>query len=514
MAFRNIAVVAVAAGLMPAACHSTFIDLNPDTSGDRGGADPGDSADADASAPEDGDDSIALDDGVTETDGGGTVITPPPPCGDGVVDEAEECDDGNRKNSDGCTWDCRMGDGDPAPPPDPLSRPYVVEGPPIVLPPFEHPPSRAGSRLDAFRGESVAGTIWYSAETPSAGPYIGLRYLDPDGTTFRSDTYLWLASGSFGGGTANDLSDRGVLLLWAGREGGLWKAILGVDGTIESYPALLVAGGLEPRLSLAPVAGGHLLAWYENPMGYYCHLDDRDPPRRTYLRRLGPDGSFEGMPEPVVLEEPLGANTRLSLSAGDDSSVGLLWWRSGVGDQFDCDLRFGVADAELTTVADGGVIGLADHGRVVSAEGAYRMAWLHLPGGPPAELGFAAFGRDAGLLAAPSTCELTFASYFEADVEVAAGDHGLVTVFRTWDEATGVRLYFVRTDLMGRTAGGTCSPVEVDPSCRESLGCVPGYPVVSWVGDAFVVTYRALFEPFFEPGSPFEMRAVRLVPAP
>ena len=45
-------------------------------------------------------------------------ITPPPPppfCGDGNVDEGEQCDDGNNTNGDGCSNDCKI--ETPPPPP-------------------------------------------------------------------------------------------------------------------------------------------------------------------------------------------------------------------------------------------------------------------------------------------------------------------------------------------------------------------------------------------------------------
>jgi cysteine-rich repeat protein len=36
-------------------------------------------------------------------------------CGDGVLDDGEQCDDYNRLNGDGCDWLCRLGDGEPPP---------------------------------------------------------------------------------------------------------------------------------------------------------------------------------------------------------------------------------------------------------------------------------------------------------------------------------------------------------------------------------------------------------------
>ena len=74
------------------------------------------------------------------------AVTMPPACGDGVIDPGEECDDGNRRNGDGCDWMCRIGyDPFEYPPPDPDARPVEPTGPPEPAPRPEARPRKAAS---------------------------------------------------------------------------------------------------------------------------------------------------------------------------------------------------------------------------------------------------------------------------------------------------------------------------------------------------------------------------------
>ena len=172
----------------------------------------------------------------------------------------------------------------------------------------------------------------------------------------------------------------------------------------------------------------------------------------------------------------------------------------------------GVVEADVSTVVDGGVLGLGSSGRVVDADDAYRAVWYLPSAAEPQRLNFAAFDRGAMLLDAPVTCDLPFEAFF-GEVELATGDRGLVAVLGGTDMTDGVRLFFVRTDLMGRTGDASCGAVEVDPSCTASLGCEPGPFGVTWAGDAFVIVYFVTLDPS-GPSPTTEMRMVRLVPAP
>ncbi len=85
-------------------------DLGRDASGDvdPGDANPGDATTEDAT-PED-----ASPGDTDPPDAPPVDTTPPPNCGDGVLDEGEECDDGNTTSEDGCSAACAIescGDG-------------------------------------------------------------------------------------------------------------------------------------------------------------------------------------------------------------------------------------------------------------------------------------------------------------------------------------------------------------------------------------------------------------------
>jgi cysteine-rich repeat protein len=101
-------------------CNNTFIDLSPD---------------------------VEDSEGELGDDGGGTTTIPPPPCGNGVTDPGEECDDGNRLDGDECTAFCLVGAGDLPGDPDPAVRPYVVEGAAQSLMPPDHPPQASIATL-------------------------------------------------------------------------------------------------------------------------------------------------------------------------------------------------------------------------------------------------------------------------------------------------------------------------------------------------------------------------------
>jgi hypothetical protein len=226
------------------------------------------------------------------------------------------------------------------------------------------------------------------------------------------------------------------------------------------------------------------------------------------LRRLTTDGTTDGMPDPVALEDEDGAWTAPDLAAGDDGSVGILWWRTATEAAGGCTLRFGVADSALTTIADGGVVGPGRSGRIADAEGAFRLAWRDVAPDDTPRIGFAAFGRDASLLAPPVVHQPPFLpfEFIVGDIEFAAGDHGLVAVFEGYNTTTGPQLWFLRTDLLGRAVG---SLAEVDPSCTGT--CTFGPSNVVWSGDAFLVIYFVTLN-LGEPSETTEMRMVRLVP--
>src|SRR5688572_27162949 len=93
-----------------AGCALGSGDGNEGTVGLGGTAATGDAGDG---GGDDGDDDGASDDGTDAGASGegpddGNLDGPSPTCGDGFVDLAEECDDANADNGDGCNTDCRI----------------------------------------------------------------------------------------------------------------------------------------------------------------------------------------------------------------------------------------------------------------------------------------------------------------------------------------------------------------------------------------------------------------------
>jgi cysteine-rich repeat protein len=484
--------------LSMAACTNTFIDLTPD-----------------------GEDSVGVDDGepdadVADTahDGDGTIVLPPPPCGNGVVEPDEECDDLNRIDDDGCTWECLFGPGDPVGPPDPAVRPYKTEGLPLVLPPVAQPPEAgAGTSEEPFMPVAISegrAAITWPRNPPVIGspPQLSTRFLGPDGSLVHDDVVIGLMSGWTVWQVASAALLDDVLLVWQAGPHGLWRAVVSATGGLAVEPAQLDPSDAARDLALASAGAGFAMAWYEGTDVRPCEHAGPDA-SRFYLRRLGPDGSTDGMGDAVVLEEPLAARTTADLAAGEDGSVGLLWWRASPEASGSCSLRFGVADAGLTRVLDGGTVGPGRGGRIVDAENGYAAAWHDVPLGGVPQIGVASFALDAHLAAAPVVHEMPFDSFF-AGIELAAGDHGLVVVTLGSDDLGRPRLFFFRTDLLGRLVGEPAAVREVDPTCTWDLNCAPGPFNVVWSGDAFLVIYFVTRNPTGSPTT--EMRMVRLVP--
>ena len=476
-----------------AGCNSTFVDLTPD------GWD----------AEHDGD-GFEPDADVLAEDGSGTVFLPPPPCGNGVVDPGEECDDGNRMNGDECSWDCLTGTGDPPGPADPAARPYVVEGTPLLLQVVDDPPDESSSQvpLALASSDAVRATTWFR-NLPGApsSPSISTRFLEDDGSPARPDVVLSLASGWTTVGVASAATESEVLLVFRTGPDGLLRARLSADTGLVDPPSLLVASGQAWYPALAAAPGGYLLSWYDGSDTRVCEHNGAGP-SRVFLRRLAADGSADPLAPPAVLEDPAGAWTPPDLAAGDDATVGLLWWRASTEVGGGCTLRVGVADSDMATIADGGAIAEGLSGRIADSMGAFRVVWLAGSATDGPQVALATIGRNAVLLDAPVVNDLPL-DYFLGQAELAVGDSGLVVVIPGSDDVSGQQLLFLRTDLFGRAVA---PPALVDPTCTGSLDCSPGPFGIVWTGDAFLVIYFATLDAD-GPSPTTEMRMVRLVPA-
>lgn len=86
--------------LLPLACGPAVQSEDPDGSTSGGATPPGSDASSDASSDTDAPTTFADETSTSEGDR-------EPLCGDGILHPSEGCDDGNERNADGCSADCR-----------------------------------------------------------------------------------------------------------------------------------------------------------------------------------------------------------------------------------------------------------------------------------------------------------------------------------------------------------------------------------------------------------------------
>lgn len=102
------------------------------------------------------------------------------PCGDGVLDAEEECDDGNRDSTDGCLADCRL----PAPLTRSVGPVYLRPSPhrPVVTFYLVSPggPLQGALAVDRLGAPGGAGADHGSDPYPSRENIAVVRVLDPD----------------------------------------------------------------------------------------------------------------------------------------------------------------------------------------------------------------------------------------------------------------------------------------------------------------------------------------------
>ncbi|NMC70726.1 MAG: hypothetical protein GYA57_11750 [Myxococcales bacterium] len=335
---------------------------------------------------------------------------------------------------------------------------------------------------------------------------ISGRFLMADGASAREDVVFRLGTGRTAWFLTGAAAEDSLLLAWRMDGAGIWRARLTQAGGLVEPPFPLIGAANAGMPALAAGPDRYYLAWYEGDDTRYC-VHDGSGPSAVKIRRLGADGSTDGTAPSVALEEELGAWTLPDVAVGADRSVGVLWWRAATEAGGSCMLRFGAGDETLATVRDGGTIGPGHGGRLVDAEGGYRVVWQRVDVESELHLGVAAFDRDGALLRAPVVTVLA-ATSLAGDVEVAAGDGGLTLVASLYEASSGLRLRFARTDLFGRMVGAF---EEVDPTCTAAAGCVPGAFNVARVPGGFVVLYFVEIDSG-GPEPAVELRMVRLVP--
>jgi len=474
---RSTWLLVIAVGMSSAGCEHELVDLTPDAGGD------------------------------------GRTFLPPPPCGNGVLNVGEQCDDGNRMNDDSCSWDCRLGTGEPPGAADPSVRMVVPVAAPFPLGPIDRSPP-AGARdspLPLAVSPDVIVVSWRRVESEGdpgvdPGSTISTRFLRPDGTLVRPDVPIELPDVLDVVRFTNAIHGTEAALLWRVPEAGISMARLSTDVGLVGDPFPLPTYANGGSLAVAATTAGYVVSWYEGSDMFDCEHTDLDP-NRIFLRPLGPDGAVDVTRAPIVLEDPNGSMSATGLASGD-GTVGAIWWRASTERGGTCMLRFGVTDPGATGLSDGGTIGTGSAGRIVRVGDAYAVAWKLATPDLRIQLAFASFDDDARLLDAPVVYDLP-AESFAGNVEVAAGDGGLLAVVPTMTDVGEPRFLYLRTDASGRAV----APIqEVNPGCTaETPNCwVIGHNV-AWTGSEFVVLYLFTADASVE-SSAVEMRMIRLAP--
>ena len=411
-----------------------------------------DAPDEDATA-EDGFD--ALGDGfvldAAGWEGSEYIVLPPESgCGDGILDPGEECDDWNRLNSDGCDWLCHLGDGDPAPEPDPEASDYLPSGEPVPLPGAFSPGSEAERIPLAWTGSEFA-TAWF--QPPEVEGELGLiRFWRFDATGRRIDAEWRMPSISNYGGLEVAWTGSGYGLFFADPSTGLWYLRLDAAGKPIGYP-VLIEGDTRARAPTADLApdGTFVVAWMHDsgtaPGWSACSRDS--VPDITRVRRVTIAGDTPG---PVITVDEMGQGFP-DIAAGD-AGFGLVLSVQVEADPPDdgCAFRFVRLDDTLEHAVQSGVLGGHMWGDItwLAAESKWVTAWAMYGDAADTtdgEIRVAFFDSD-GTLAGPPVRNLAAGvdHYLDRPIRVAAGDGGL-SLLTSWGAAS--HLSFFRTDRHG-----------------------------------------------------------------
>lgn len=412
-------------------------------------------ADADADGGGDGEldgDAPVVGDADAEPDGDAPGPEDVPDCGDGVVDDGEECDDGNRLNGDSCDWLCRAGPGEPPPAPDPTVPDYVPSGEPVP----------AGDPLGPGTTQGRLPLSWSGSQFATAYPSMlegNLHFHRFDGLGRPMDSdweYVPLTS-----------SDVTVDLVWNEPEYGLF---FGAYPEGVYFLRLDVAGKPLGSLTLVAPYDGGLVAADVAGDGYVVACCQRGAEGGSVNALLvDRNGSTDGLPPPLSLPGT-------TCSAGD-VATGL------DGFALSLELTDGAAQVvrvgeDLAEVSTAVTLGPGVPGDVLWAGDHYvtAMTWMEDDGYSGTCI---ARFSPAGLLEAAPVC-----SVLGLDARLAVGDRGLALAYRSADMEA---LLFARADAAGVLVGTPHDvPLGGDPpgpfSHLSSLG-------LTWADDGFAVLF-------------------------
>ncbi|MBN1770533.1 MAG: hypothetical protein JXB32_04665 [Deltaproteobacteria bacterium] len=420
-------------------------------------------------------------------------------CGNGIVDDGEECDDWNRLNGDGCDWNCRRGDGEPPPPPDPEAIDYLAEGDgPTVIEDVGVP---VDAILDlAWTGREFAVALcedmtpavhsddawqFHFVRFDGYGRRVGPAWRYP-ASRFASIRLVWTGEGF--GLFYND-QGWGIVMLRLDPDGKpYWPPVLAVpDGTArdfdadwtgEAFVVAWTSGAPGAPMSCAPSSGSLML-------------------RVALVDRFG---ALRDRPAPITVEDE--AFGMVNVAAGD---LGFAVSFSGRGPSMYlgayCAPRVVWIDRELDRVVPSGMLSGFGMIRDLGWGGAeFAVAWLPRTDGEWGSLVCSArFGSSGGALLGPPGCVDLIDLEIDGtrgDVRLAARDHGMALLLTHAPSPETPRpVLLLNVDRHGTPVGephDVAGSMTVDPASHAIVPSEVGYGVVfGSLGTLALRTFRA-----------------------
>ncbi len=410
---------------------------------------------------------------------------PPPPnapdCGNGLIDEGEECDDGNRLDGDGCDWLCRLGDGDPPAPCSDGVADYVPEGAEVALGDLSDTVSVEIFPL-AWSGSEFAAVFW---DTP--GDVMGgyrMRRFDTTGRVLARDWTHY-----------SDSSYIGHDLVWNGSGYGLFyvDSALGIvlvrldpGGEPVAEPVVVVPDPMARVPSADVTEDGYVLVWAAggtNPDVHVCICSTGGCPTLLNIRRLGSTGSTAGFPGPITLTNTGAGIPKVATGSFGYGITDMAWRPDG-----ECALMFMHVSEDLAEVVRTGYLARGTWHDLDWVDDGYIVPfpyWL-TSGGEIVE-GQIAIARFTahGILSGPPYRN-GIGRYLARKVRLAKGDGGLFVVASAvdMDSTESLRkLLMLRTDL----DGCPISPLQVYP---RYFGPEEPSPNIVWADSFFGVIFN------------------------
>jgi cysteine-rich repeat protein len=406
-----------------------------------------------------------------------------PQCGNGVLDEGEECDDRNRLNGDGCDWLCRVGDGEPPPEPDPDEDDYIPVGPPM---PVDGAPPVGGWSLDkiplVWTGENYATAWWTLPEDDAALPAIHFQRFDSAAVPVGEQ---WTIEGAS--------LQEGPDLVWTGAEyalfytdraQGIFLVRFDKSGDLVAAPRLIEPDP-QARCPAASRSGdAFVMAWVVEGCTDGCHLSWcggwGEPADVVRVEYLAADGTPMGT---AVTVDGFAAGPP-DLAIGDDGGIGLALPFNSSPAHAACSFRFVRLTPDLAEATFSGFLSDGVWGDVDWAYGQYAVAWslYDTMSGGRTGMCLGRFAPDGTLEAPPVCTDLSPFGIAEMyTTRLAAGDGGFGLVASS-DSDT--RLSFLRTDAVG-SALGPLRPVWTPDGGFGNFGPFN----IAWGGDVFGVVF-------------------------